>query len=506
MVAGEKEAPFGQRHVRRVREFRTRFQRGKPERWPRFQDRVERDPPEREPHAHVFERRHFAHEVLPAMIQLLEGGLVVRRRTARGGRDVGAFEDKAVRAMKRPRRAGKPLAVKLSIEPFPGPIPGEHPPGPVRPVRSGRQANDEEPCVGIAEARHRTSPVFLVAVRLSPHASDLGAIGAETRAALARDHVAGNAREIRGHGVPPPEYNMRPFPGPIAPIFGGIVTKLRILPAILAAAFIAASSPGARAELTPGTPAPNFTGGRAWLNSRPLSLKKELKSKVVLVDFWGDTCINCIHTLPALKRIYSPYKPHGFESVDVPASWAIPPDTDDFNPVQCGPMSEETYVGTERGSRWGGEIANREGFQPGKVVLYSSMPRQVRRGFFAHGLWKNNADDFEHARATTEAKDYIGIRYRGNEVYVVMNLKRGQSARVYVTRDGKPVPAPRRGVDVAADARGRTYIDLREGRMYYAIQGEDRGTHDLRLSPTDLGVAINSFTFGNRCLTKFDRL
>jgi len=370
------------------------------------------------------------------------------------------------------------------------------------------------------------------------------------------------------------------------------VTKLSVVPAILAAVFIAASSPGARAELTPGTPAPDFAGGRTWLNSPPLSLEKELKGKVVLVDFWEYTCINCIRTLPALKRIYSRYKPYGFEIVGVhapefdfaykpenvamgtkrqripwpvvvdsdfsiwraydsnswpnkflidargiisrqhageggyaelerwirdeikkanpkavfPASWSIPADTDDFNPVRCGPMSEETYVGTARGSRWGGEIANREGFQPGKVVLYSSMPRQVKRGFFAHGLWKNNADDFEHARATTEPKDYIGIRYRGNEVYVVMNLKRGQSARVYVTRDGKPVPAPRRGVDVAADARGRTYIDLREGRMYYAIQGEDRGTHDLRLSPTGPGVAINSFTFGNRCLTKFDRL
>ena len=42
--------------------------------------------------------------------------------------------------------------------------------------------------------------------------------------------------------------------------------------------------------------------------------------------------------------------------------------------------------------------------------------------------------------------------------------------------------------------------------MYYAIQGEDAGQHELRLYATDPGVAINSFTFGNRCLTKFDRL
>jgi peroxiredoxin len=370
------------------------------------------------------------------------------------------------------------------------------------------------------------------------------------------------------------------------------VTKQRILSAIFAAALLAATpAPRARAELTPGTPAPDFAGNKTWINSAPLSLAKGLKGKVVLVDFWEYTCINCIRTLPALKRIYSRYKPYGFEIIGVhapefdfaykpenvamgtkrqripwpvvvdsdfsiwraydsnswpnkflidsrgtivlqhpgegsyaelerairdeirkanpkvtfPAAWTIPPDTDDFNPSRCGSTSEETYVGTARGSSWGGEIGNREGFQPGKTVLYSSMAGQVKRGFSAHGLWKNNPDDFEHARRTPQPKDYVGIQYRGSEVYVVMNLRKGATSRVYVTRDGKAVPAAQRGVDVQADARGRTYIDVSQGRMYYAIQGEDMGSHELRFSPTEAGVAINSFTFGNRCL-KFDRL
>jgi thiol-disulfide isomerase/thioredoxin len=369
------------------------------------------------------------------------------------------------------------------------------------------------------------------------------------------------------------------------------VPRARVL-MILLVAILVLSVRSTRAELTPGTPAPDFNGGKAWINSGPLSLQKQLKGKVVLVDFWEYTCINCIRTLPALKRIYGRYHPLGLEIVGAhapefdfaykpenvsigvkrqripwpvvvdsdfsiwrsydsnswpnkflidargiivrqhageggyaelerqirdelkkrnprltfPASWTIPPDTDDFNPSRCGPMSEETYVGTERGSRWGGAIANKEGFQPGKTVLYSSMATTVPRGFSAHGLWTNGKDDFEHARATTEPKDWIGIQYRGAEVYVVMNLHKGASSRVYVTRDRKPVPAAQRGVDVQADARGRTYIELREGRMYYAIQNEDMAAHELRLAPNEPGVGINSFTFGNRCLTHFDRL
>ena len=80
--------------------------------------------------------------------------------------------------------------------------------------------------------------------------------------------------------------------------------------------FVAALAPArSRAELTPGTPAPDFTGRHVWINSKPVSLQRELRGKVVLVDFWEYTCINCIRTLPALKRIYARYKPYGFEII-----------------------------------------------------------------------------------------------------------------------------------------------------------------------------------------------
>ncbi|HHT9136531.1 MAG TPA: hypothetical protein ACFYEK_04715, partial [Candidatus Wunengus sp. YC60] len=45
-------------------------------------------------------------------------------------------------------------------------------------------------------------------------------------------------------------------------------------------------------------PAPELTGGTAWLNvSRPLTLA-DLKGKVVLLDFWTYCCINCMHIIP----------------------------------------------------------------------------------------------------------------------------------------------------------------------------------------------------------------
>ena len=63
--------------------------------------------------------------------------------------------------------------------------------------------------------------------------------------------------------------------------------------------------------------APDFIGGGPWLNSEPLSLKETLKGKVVLVDFWTYSCINCIRSIPYVKSWYEKYKDDGFIVVGV---------------------------------------------------------------------------------------------------------------------------------------------------------------------------------------------
>jgi len=72
----------------------------------------------------------------------------------------------------------------------------------------------------------------------------------------------------------------------------------------------AKDSPGANSpqpDARKKIPAPELDGGVAWLNSGPLSLKKELKGKVVLLDFWTLCCINCIHIMPDLARLERKY-------------------------------------------------------------------------------------------------------------------------------------------------------------------------------------------------------
>jgi thiol-disulfide isomerase/thioredoxin len=55
-------------------------------------------------------------------------------------------------------------------------------------------------------------------------------------------------------------------------------------------------------------PAPELTGGTAWLNvPKPLSLH-DLKGKIVLLDFWTYCCINCMHIIPDLKKLEAKYR------------------------------------------------------------------------------------------------------------------------------------------------------------------------------------------------------
>ena len=65
--------------------------------------------------------------------------------------------------------------------------------------------------------------------------------------------------------------------------------------------------------------APNFTGIVSWFNTpgdKPLTLA-QLKGKVVLVDFWTYSCINCQRSLPHVEGWYKDYKKDGLVVVGV---------------------------------------------------------------------------------------------------------------------------------------------------------------------------------------------
>jgi thiol-disulfide isomerase/thioredoxin len=61
---------------------------------------------------------------------------------------------------------------------------------------------------------------------------------------------------------------------------------------------------------------PPLDGGTSWIGS-PRVTAADLHGKVVLVDFWEYTCINCLRTLPYLRAWYERYHDDGFTIIGV---------------------------------------------------------------------------------------------------------------------------------------------------------------------------------------------
>ncbi len=340
--------------------------------------------------------------------------------------------------------------------------------------------------------------------------------------------------------------------------------------------------PGAESE----PPGPNASA-TVWINSPTLSMAA-LRGKVVLIDFWEYTCINCIRTFAENKKWYERYHKYGFTIIGVhdpefdvaypvenvraavkrfglpypvvvddnraiwdayknstwpnrflvdahgivrfhrpgegggsafehaiqrllaeahpelkfPPEYTIPQERNTFGP-SCGIPTEEMYVG-----EWydRGILANPEGYHKGKTITYA-LPGEVRDGGAAvSGPWEADKNGMIYRgkrKGNAPSDDQLKMRYHARELYAVMNVSHGRPSRLYVQQDGKYLTAAARGADVQNDSEGRSYIDVREARMYYLVQNPGFGNHTVSLFPTRSGLTVNSFTFGNNCQTDF---
>jgi thiol-disulfide isomerase/thioredoxin len=127
-----------------------------------------------------------------------------------------------------------------------------------------------------------------------------------------------------------------------------------MLPAALAVLYGCGSvTPGPDEAQRPpdGPPAPDFTGGGAWINTAPLTLE-ELRGRVVLVDFWTYGCYNCQNTLPAMRDWWATYKDRGLVIVGVHTpEFEHERDLENVRITRCG-SGAPTGITTGRTSTW----------------------------------------------------------------------------------------------------------------------------------------------------------
>ena len=71
------------------------------------------------------------------------------------------------------------------------------------------------------------------------------------------------------------------------------------------------------AQLSNFGKAPELIAKGPWLNTEQPFSMEDLEGKVVLIDFWTYSCINCVRTIPHLRELYHTYEKYGLEIIAV---------------------------------------------------------------------------------------------------------------------------------------------------------------------------------------------
>jgi cytochrome c biogenesis protein CcdA/thiol-disulfide isomerase/thioredoxin len=298
----------------------------------------------------------------------------------------------------------------------------------------------------------------------------------------------------------------------------------------------------AEGKLVDYGPAPEFTGVVGWLNSEPLTLAR-LRGRVVLIDFWTYSCINCLRTLPYIKEWDERYRRLGLTIVGVhspefaferrksnvrenakrlglrypialdnqygtwqawsnqywPAKYLIDRD----GHVRFYHFGEGRYAETEGAIRT--LLAERGKALPAASGLPDRSPHGAvtpesylgyRRlvGVVAAGVGR----DREHAYSFPVSQPPNEVVFSGRWRIEHERAVAGRAARLrlsYRARNVYLVLTGRGSVSVLVDGKPERTVRVRADKLYTLVERPELGDHllELRFAP---GVAGYAFTFG----------
>ena len=290
-------------------------------------------------------------------------------------------------------------------------------------------------------------------------------------------------------------------------------------------------------------PAPDFANVTQWLNTKPLSVAA-LRGKVVLIDFWTYSCINCLRTLPHVEAWAARYRKAGLVVVGVHTpefAFEHVPSNVKSNASRLGvryPIAIDNGYGTW--NAWGNQ------YWPAEYLI--DRNGRVREFHFGEGEYDKSeaairtllsgapgslpasatgiADTTPAGSLTPES--YLGaarlVRYAGETIVpgrqhayrlppkLALNdlayggswnveqerIVAGQGARLrlkYVASKVYIVLGGTGTMTVLVDGHRKSSVRVAGDRLYTAVDSQRSGQHllELRFTP---GVLAYSFTFG----------
>ena len=301
------------------------------------------------------------------------------------------------------------------------------------------------------------------------------------------------------------------------------------------------------------TAAPSFTGIDAWINSAPLSLN-QLRGRVVLVDFWTFSCVNCVRTVPHLQALDAAYGAAGLVIVGVHSpefdfekpvsnvraavrrlgvSWPVAVDSgmatwnaynNNFWPAEylIDKQGRIAYTNFGEGSyqETGAAVASLLGARTAAPPAVTAVPSDITAELYAGSERGSLADGASygpagqpavfpdhgppHARDAIQVTgtwidhgQYLSAASAGHvrlefhaDTVYVVAGSGGGPLTAGVTLDGKPVQAARAGPALSGSAVAVSTQDL-----YPLLTGVSPGYHLIDLM-VPAGFQLYTFTFG----------
>jgi cytochrome c biogenesis protein CcdA/thiol-disulfide isomerase/thioredoxin len=205
---------------------------------------------------------------------------------------------------------------------------------------------------------------------------------------------------------------------------------------------------------------PSLAGATGWLNSPPLT-SDSLRGKVVLIDFWTYSCINCLRTLPYVKAWWDKYKDHGLVIVGV----HTPEFAFEKDPANVRRAVQELGVGYPVALDADYRIWRAFNNQYWPADYFIDGDGRIRYHYFSEG-------DYEHSEA------------------VIRELLTSAGYRDLPPAGTQPIGAQGAlaAADVAQDQSPETYVGYRRAENFASRGGFDRDTAHAYALPSWLDL------------------
>jgi cytochrome c biogenesis protein CcdA/thiol-disulfide isomerase/thioredoxin len=275
--------------------------------------------------------------------------------------------------------------------------------------------------------------------------------------------------------------------------------------------------------------APDFTGNQRWFNTpgdKPLHLA-QLRGKVVLVDFWTYTCINCLRTLPYLKALDARYRKDGLVIVGVHTP-EFPFERDAGN-VQSAIEQNGIHYPVVQDNKYATWDAYQNQYWPAEYFI--DAKGRVRFTHFGEGGYKQKEHvvrdllteaghppgggvTHAHGQAVTfntTPETYLGtertphppgyLTFIGPWHREGEDAEAGPDSRLRLQFQARRVflvlgsPDRMRSLDVILDGKPYRHLLVKQQKLYTLVDLPRAGQHELQLRP-EAGIHGYAFTFG----------